>query len=451
MTLKTKFFILALLFASKLIGQNTTSQSVASKIEAEIQKINTKITNIRHDIHQNPELGNREFRTSELVAKHLRSLGIEVQTGVAKTGVVGILKGALPGPVLALRADMDGLPVVERVKLPWASTTKTTWYGAETGTMHACGHDTHVAILMGVAEILSNLKAELPGTIKFIFQPAEEGAPKGEEGGAELMVKEGVLENPKVDAIFGLHINSMTEVGKIKYRSGGTMAAVNDMRIVVKGTSSHGAQPWASVDPIVVAAQIINNLQTIVSRNVNITDNAAVVTIGSIKGGNRSNIIPEEVEMMGTIRALSSEDEALIIKRIHEIAEGTAKQNGATATVEIPYASHYPVTYNDPSLTAAMLPSLQQSIGASQVSVEPPRTGAEDFSFFAQKVPGFFYFLGGMPKGQDPAKAAPHHTPDFYVDDTALAVGMTSMTNLVFDYMQLNKPKPNINTKARKK
>ena len=432
-----KIFIYGLLaFSTTAFAQN---DALKNKVNQSADKIESKVIAWRRDFHEHPELGNNEFRTSGIIAKHLQSLGIEVKTGVAKTGVVGILKGGKPGPVIALRADMDGLPVIERTPVPFASKVKTQYNGQEVGVMHACGHDTHIAILMGVAEILSSMKNELAGTVKFIFQPAEEGAPLGEEGGAELMVKEGVMENPHVDVVFGLHINSQTEVGKISYRPGGTMAGVNDMRIVIKGRSAHGAYPWSSIDPIVVSAQIINNLQTIVSRNLNVTENAGVVTIGSIHGGNRSNIIPEQVEMMGTIRALSSDDEKMLIERIKQIVTKTAEANGATAEIKIPYTSHYPVTFNDVALTEKMLPSLRNTAGAENVQLKPAVTGAEDFSFFQQKAPGLFFFLGGMPKGGDPKTAPSHHTPDFYIDESGFKLGVKAMTNLVLDYMQMAK------------
>jgi amidohydrolase len=432
-----KLFLILLLFCTEnIVAQNSPTRM---KIEAAATKINQKVIDWRRDFHQNPELGNREFRTAEIVAKHLKSLGIDVKTGVAVTGVVGVLVGDKPGPVIALRADMDGLPVEERNDLTFASKTKTLYNGVQTSTMHACGHDTHVAMLMGVAEILAGMKKELKGTVKFIFQPAEEGVPKGEEGGAELMVKQGVLENPKVDVIFGLHIDAQTEINKISYRPGGVYAGVSDMKITVKGVPAHGAAPWDSVDPIVVSAQIINSLQTIVSRNVNITENPAVVTIGAIHGGNRSNIISETVEMMGTVRTLSDSDEKLVNQRIRQIVEKTAEGAGATVKLELPYASHYPVTFNDPNLTAMMLPSLQKSAGKENVTLVPPTTGAEDFSFFAQKVPGMFFQLGGMPKGKDPKTAASHHTPGFFIDDSGLKTGVNTMTNLVIDYMDLYK------------
>jgi len=329
-----KKIYLLILFAYSIpaIAQvNTYKDAVAKKADALL----SKTIAWRRDFHENPELGNHEVRTAGIIAKHLQSLGIEVQTGIATTGVVGILKGGKPGPVVALRADMDALPIIERTPVPFASKVKTTYNGAEVGVMHACGHDSHMAILMTVAEILSSMKSELHGTVKFIFQPAEEGLPPGEKGGAEQMVKEGVMENPKVDVIFGLHINAQTEVGKLAYRSGGFMAGVNGFQIIVKGRQAHGAAPWSSVDPIVTSAQIINALQTIVSRNVNITENPAVVTIGAIKGGNRTNIIPESVEMLGTLRSFTDADEKLLIDKVKLIATKTAEANGATAEVVI--------------------------------------------------------------------------------------------------------------------
>jgi len=408
-------------------------------ISSNADKIEQKVIDWRHDFHQNPELGNRETRTSAIIAKHLQSLGIEVKTGIAVTGVVGILKGDKPGPVVAIRADMDALPVTEKTDVPFASKIKTTYNGMETGVMHACGHDGHVAILMGVAEILAGMKKDLKGTVVFIFQPAEEGGPKGEEFGAERMVKEGVLDNPKVDVIFGLHMDALLEVGKISYHPGAAMAGTGDLKITVKGKPSHGSQPWFSVDPIVVSAEIINSLQTIVSRNVNLTENPAVVTIGAISGGNRFNIIPEQVEMSGTVRTFSAADEALVFSRVHQVAEKTAESAGATAVVEIPYSVHYPVVFNNPELTNAMLPSLQKSAGTENVILKPAKTGSEDFSFFAQKVPGLYFFIGGLPKGKDPKTAAPHHTANFYIDDSAFKTGVKAMCNLVFDYMEMNK------------
>ena len=434
--MKNKLLVALLLLNYVAVAQKN---SFRSTIAVAADRIEEQVIDWRHDIHQNPELGNREVRTAALVAKHLQSLGIEVKANVAKTGVVGILKGDKPGPVVALRADMDALPVTEKTPVPFASKVKTLYEGKETGVMHACGHDTHVAILMGVADILSKMRKDLRGTVKFIFQPAEEGVPKGEEGGAELMVKEGVLENPKVDVIFGLHINAQLEVGKMSYRPGGMFAGVGDMKITVTGKPSHGAEPWLSVDPIVVSAQIISSLQTVVSRNVNITENAAVVTIGAIHGGNRSNIISEQVEMLGTVRTLSQADETLVFSRVRQIIEKTAEAAGAVATIELPYSSHYPVTANDVSLTASMLPSLQKTAGADNVLLVPAETGAEDFSFFAQKIPGLYFYIGGLPKGKDKNASAPHHTPEFFVDDSGLKTGLNAMCNLVLDYMEMNK------------
>ena len=413
------------------------NNSLRNKVFQESDKIESKVIAWRRDFHEHPELGNHETRTAGIVARHLQSLGIEVKTGVAKTGVVGILKGGKPGPVVALRADMDALPITERTPLPFASKVKAMYNGQEVGVMHACGHDTHTAMLMGVAEIFASMKKDITGTIVFIFQPAEEGVPVGEEGGAELMVKEGVLENPKPDVIFGLHCDAQREVGKIGYRPGGALASVDNIRIVIKGKQSHGAYPWFSIDPIVVASQIVLNLQTIVSRNLNLTENPGVVTIGSIHGGNRTNIIPEEVEMQGTIRALSDADEKFIIERVKQIVIKTAEAAGATAVVDIPYNMHYPDVYNDPKLVNKMLSSLQKTAGADNIDLVTPRTVSEDFAFYQQKIPGLFISLGGMPKGQDVKTAAPHHTPDFFIDESSFKLGMRAIANLALDYMQL--------------
>ena len=424
-----------------LISQAINAQpdtKLPAKIDQLAKSIEPKVIEWRRHFHQYPELSNRETNTAAKIQAHLRGLGLEVQTGVAHTGVVGLLKGGKPGPVIALRADMDALPVTERNGLPFASKVKTTFNDQEVGVMHACGHDTHMAILMGVAEILASMRNDIKGTVKFIFQPAEEGSPKGEEGGAELMVKEGVLENPKTDVIFGLHISSQTELGKITYRSGGLMASVNDMRIVVKGRQAHGAAPWTSIDPIVISAQIINNLQTIVSRNLDVTQNAGVVTVGSIHGGVRSNIIPEQVEMWGTLRALSVEDEKLLISRVKQIAINTAEAHGATVDVEIPYSSHYPVTFNNVDLTQRMVPSLKKAAGDENVLVIAPHTGAEDFSFFQEKIPGLFFFVGARPPGIDPAEAPSHHTPDFMIDERGMLTGIKAMLQLTLDYAEMN-------------
>ncbi len=425
---------LAMLALGYITVQGAAAQNMSAQIDKKAESLEKKVVAWRRDIHEHPELGNREFQTAAKIAAHLQSLGIEVKTGVGKTGVVGLLKGGRPGPVVALRADMDGLPVTERVNLPFKSTVQTEYNGQKTGVMHACGHDTHVAMLMGAAEVLASLKADLPGTVKFIFQPAEEGAPVGEEGGAQLMVKEGVLENPKVDAIFGLHINSQTEVGKIGYRPGGTMAAVDQFAIKLHGKQTHGASPWSGVDPIVTAAQVIMGLQTIVSRNLPLTENAAVITVGAIHGGIRQNIIPEEVNMIGTIRSLDADMQKTMHRRIKEVTTNIAASAGAKADVEIEIM--YPVTYNDPKLTAQMLGTLETVAGNDNVKLIPAQTGAEDFSFYQQKVPGFFYFLGGMAKGKKRDDAAPHHTPDFQIDESCFVLGMKSLCQLTVNYMQ---------------
>lgn len=422
------FFALIAITAS---AQTAAKNEAAKKADA----IEQKVIAWRRDIHEHPELGNHEVRTSALVAAHLKSLGIEVQTGIATIGLIGILKGGKPGPVVGLRAEMDALPVTERTAVPFASKVTTMYKGQKVGVMHACGHDSHVAIMMGVAEVLASMKNELHGTVKFIFQPAEEGVPAGEKGGAEEMVKEGVLENPKVNVIFGLHIAAQMEAGKIAYHPGNAQASVNDMQIVVNGRSSHGAMPWSSIDPIVVSAQIITALQTIVSRNLNVTENGAVVTVGAVNGGNRSNIIPEKVEMLGTIRTFTVADEQMVIARIRKIATGIAEASGATADVKIPYSTHYPATYNDPTLTQKMLPTLQETAGTNNVMLIPQVTASEDFSYYEQKVPGLFFSLGGMTKGADPLKTASHHTPDFYLDESGFILGVKTMCNLTLDYM----------------
>lgn len=408
-------------------------------IEKAVDKIETKCINWRRDFHQNPELGNREFRTSKIIAEHLRSLGMEVKDNVAITGVVGILKGGKPGPVIALRADMDALPVTERVPLPFASKQKTQFNGQEVGVMHACGHDAHIAILMSVAEVLSGMKKDLSGTVKFIFQPAEEGPPVGEKGGAELMVKEGVMENPKVDVVFGLHMLSTLESGRIAYRAGGFYAGAIDFKIIIKGKSAHGAFPWESIDPIPVSAQIVNSLQTIISRNLNLNENSGVVTIGAINGGVRTNIIPEQVDMLGTIRSFTAKDENMIIDRVRTIVTKTAEAGGATGTLVIPYTYQYPVVFNDSALTLKMLPTLLKAAGTNKVEMIPAVTIAEDFSFYQQKAPGLFFMLGGMPKGQDKKSAPSHHTPDFFIDESSMKTGIKAFLYLVTDYMKMKK------------
>lgn len=401
------------------------------KLEKKYGEIEQKVINWRRDFHQYPELSNREFKTAEKIAAHLRSLGIEVRTGVAKTGVVGILKGNRPGKVIALRADMDALPVVERNDLPYRSVETAEFLGQEVGVMHACGHDTHIAILMGVAEILSKNKDKIRGTVKFIFQPAEEGPPPGEEGGALLMVKEGVLQNPRVDAIFGLHINSQTPIGVIRYKSGGTMAAAQSFEIRVKGKQSHGSQPWAGVDPILISAKIIDGLQTIISREADLTNEAAVITVGKINSGVRFNIIPESAEMIGTIRTLDQGMQEMINRRMEEMVPMIAKTYGGEATIKIKNATE--ITYNDPDLVAQMLPTLIRVAGNDNVQTQKAVTGAEDFSYFQKEIPGFFFFLGGMTPGS--TESFPHHTPDFQVDDSGLLLGVRAMTEMSLDFL----------------
>jgi len=404
-------------------------------IDALAAEVDARVVAWRRDIHQHPELGNREFRTAALVADHLRGLGLTVQTGVAHTGVVGLLTGGRPGPVVALRADMDALPVTEATGLPFASTQRAEFNGQEVGVMHACGHDTHVAILMGVAEVLAAVREQLPGSVKFVFQPAEEGPPEGEEGGAKLMVEEGVLDNPRVGAIFGLHISSLGQVDTIGYRPGGVMASAEDFRILVTGRQAHGAYPWSGTDPVLAAAHIVTALQSIVSRDVELTDSAAVVTVASIHGGLRSNIIPAEVEMIGTLRALTPAHRDLLRQRLREIATGVGAGLGATVEVTVPLGMSYPVTYNHEALTGQMLPTLQRVAGADQVRLVPAVTGAEDFSFFAEQVPGFYFSLGGRAASMPASEAPGHHTPGFVVDDSGLALGVRAMSWLAWDYL----------------
>ena len=422
-------------FGAAAVGAQATgaSSALAREIDRRAAQLEQKAIAWRRDIHQHPELSNREVRTSKLVADHLRSLGIEVQTGIAKTGVVGILKGGRPGPVVALRADMDALPVAEETDLPFRSTVRTTFNGQEVGVMHACGHDAHTAILMAVAEVLVGMRQQIPGTVKFLFQPAEEGAPAGEEGGAALMIKEGALENPTVDAIFGLHVFPH-ESGTLHYRPGAIMASSDRFQVIVRGRQTHGALPWNGVDPVVVASQIVLGLQTITSRQVDLIESPAVVTVGRISAGVRYNIIPDSVVLEGTVRTFDEAMRTSIHERIKRTAESIAASAGATASATVfPYA---PVTVNDPALTERMAATLQRVVGAGQVKVAKQTTTAEDFSLYEQKVPGMFFFLGITPKGTDPAAAAPNHSPRFFVDEAALLPGIRAMANLAVDYLQ---------------
>ncbi|HKA59336.1 MAG TPA: amidohydrolase [Gemmatimonadales bacterium] len=395
-------------------------------------QVQQKVLTWRRDIHEHPELSNRETRTANLVATHLRSLGLEVRTGVAHTGVVGVLRGGKPGPVVALRADMDALPVTEEVDVPFASKVRTTYNGQEVGVMHACGHDAHTAMLMGVAEVLAGMRNELPGTVKFIFQPAEEGAPAGERGGAQLMIEEGVLDDPKPSAIFGLHVFPYP-AGDIRYRSGGIMASADAFRIIVKGRQTHGALPWAGVDPIVVSSQIVVALQTITSRQIDLTADPAVITVGAINGGVRFNIIPDSVVMLGTIRTFDIAMRNDIHQRMRRTAESIAQSAGATAQVIIDTTTA--VTYNDPALMEKSVPTLRAVAGANHLVVVAPSTTAEDFSRFQQRIPGVFFFLGITPPGTDPAKVAPNHSPRFFVDEAALPTGVRALAHLAVDYL----------------
>jgi amidohydrolase len=427
----TRFFAALGILVCMVMTSFATDMS--RDIDAAAQKVLPQVIEWRRFIHQNPELSNREFKTAKFVEEHLRSFGnIEVRTGIAKTGVVGILKGGQPGPTIGLRADMDALPVTERTNVPFKSTVKAEYNGQTVGVMHACGHDSHVAMLLGTAEILSSMRDKIKGTVVFIFQPAEEGAPEGEEGGASLMVKEGVMDNPKIDAVFGIHINAQTEIGKIVYKTGGFMAAADFFSIKVKGKGTHGSQPWRGIDPIAVATQIYTGLQMIVARESELTKAPVVITIGKINGGVRENIIPEELTMGGTIRTLDSAMQLDVHQKIKRTVEKIAESMGATAEVNIETKTL--VTYNTPDLVKKMLPSLQKAIGAENVNETEWTTGAEDFSYYGTKAPAFFFFVGGMPKGKDPATTAAHHTPDFYIDDSRLDVGIKAFCNIVFDY-----------------
>jgi len=419
-----------------MLAATVTLHAQNSRLDAEVDaraaQVAGRVVAWRRDIHAHPELSNRETRTADIVAQHLRSLGIEVRTGVAHTGVVGVLRGGKPGPVVALRADMDALPVTEEVDVPFASKVRATYNGQDVGVMHACGHDAHTAMLMGVAEVLAGMRNDLPGTVKFIFQPAEEGAPAGERGGAELMIEEGALDDPKPSVIFGLHVFPYP-AGEIRYRSGGTMASSDAFRIVVRGRQTHGALPWAGIDPIVVASQIVLGLQTIASRQIDVTAAPAIITVGAINGGVRYNIIPDTVVMIGTIRTFDTAVRNDIHNRVRRTAESIAQSAGATAQVTIDTATA--VTYNDPALTESIVPTLRAVAGTNHVGLAPMITAAEDFSRYQQRIPGVFFFLGITPPGTDPAKVAPNHSPRFYVDEAAFPVGVRVMAHLAVDYL----------------
>ena len=409
-------------------------QELNNKIENLITKYNRENQLNREWFHKHAELSNREYLTAERIEQKLKEIGLRPKVGVAKTGVVAILNENKPGPVIALRADIDGLPVKERNDLPWASKMTGEYNGEEVPVMHACGHDIHIAVLLGTAKILTEMKDEINGSVKFIFQPAEEGPPIGEEGGAELMVKEGVLKNPDVDVIFGLHVTARANVGEVQSRPGAIMAAVDEFRIDLFGKQTHGSRPWKGIDPIITASQIINGLQTIVSRNLPLTKAAAVVTIGAIHGGVRSNIIPEKLYMLGTIRTLDSVMRDTTLQRVKEMIDYIAAANNTEA--KISFGTSYPITFNDPSLFEKMLPTLKRINGQMNFSIIDASTGAEDFSFFQEKVPGLYFYIGGTPKHTDPKTVADHHTPDFYVDSASIPVGIRSLTNLTLDYIR---------------
>jgi amidohydrolase len=408
---------------------------LAGAIDSAAQALEAQVIAWRRDMHAHPELGNREFRTAGIVAEHLRRLGFdEVRTGVAHTGVVGLLEGGQPGPVVALRADMDALPVTEEVDLPFASKVRTEWNGEQVGVMHACGHDAHVAILMGVAEVLSGLRAQLRGTVKFIFQPAEELPPEGEDGGAKLMVEQGAMDNPRPAAVFGLHVTSRLPVGVIGYRPGPAMASADTLRITIQGRQTHGAMPWYGVDPIVTSAQVVLGLQTIVSRETDLTHEPAVVTIGAIKGGVRENIIPDSVEMRGTIRAFNEDMRDEIHERVTYLAEAISR--GARAQCTVCIRKNYPVTANDPALTERMLPTLRRVAGPEHTVLVPKVMGSEDFSFFQRVSPGLFFFIGVTPETVELGKSAPNHSPRFFIDERCLLLGVRALAQVACDYLE---------------
>lgn len=426
---------LCALLVTSFFTFSVAAQPQPSQLASMSDDIESEVIAWRHHFHEFPELSNREFKTAAYIEKYLRSLGLHVTTGVAKTGVVGVLDTGKPGPVVALRADMDGLPVLEQNDLSYRSVQRGMFNGNEVPVMHACGHDTHMAMLMGAAKILVDVKDQLKGQVKFIFQPAEEGSPAGEVGGAEIMVKEGVLKNPDVDVIFGLHISADTDVGKVRYRAGGIMAAVDPFKIVINGKQAHGAYPWLSVDPVTTAAQVIMGLQTIVSRELKLIDDAAVISIGSIHGGNRSNIIPSEVEMVGTIRTLNQTAREHIYEALPRKVNAIADSMRATAEITLPLDYNYPITYNDHDLMAQMLPSIERTAGKENALNSKPVTGAEDFSFFQEQVPGVYLWVGGKPLDVPQNKAPAHHTPEFVVDDSGMKLGVNLLTNMTVDYL----------------
>ena len=425
----------SLLVAALLALLPCSALAADAQMEALATKVDGKVQAWRRDIHQHPELGNREVRTAKLVAEHLRALGFDdVRTSIATTGVTAVLRGGQPGPRIALRADMDALPVTERSDLPFASKATSTFRGEPVGVMHACGHDAHVGILLGVAEALASIKAELPGEILFVFQPAEEGPPDGEEGGAEEMLAQGIFDRFKPQAVFGLHVFSTLNAGQVGWRSGPAMAASDRFNIVVQGRQTHGSRPWGGVDPIVASADLIGTAQTIVSRRQDISRLPVVLSFGAIKGGIRYNIIPDAVELVGTIRTFDEGMRQAVFADLKNVAESVAKAHGATAVVKVPDTKGNPVTANDPALTARVVPSLRKAVGDANVVEMGLVMGAEDFSFYAREVPGFFFFVGATPRGQDAIKAPSNHSPEFFLDEEALKVGTRAMLQVVLDH-----------------
>jgi amidohydrolase len=420
-------------FAVCAFAAVVSAQDPLTRIEQETAKVTPAVTEIRHRIHQNPELSNREEKTAALVAEYLKKLGLEVKTGIARHGVIALLKGGRPGPVVAVRADMDALPVTEQANLPFASKVRTTYLGQEVGVMHACGHDVHTAIQLGVATVLTAMRSELPGTVKFIFQPAEEGPPPGEPGGASLMVKEGALQNPRPQAIFGLHMLAEMAVGRIGYSEGPALAAADSWEVKIVGRQSHGARPELSIDPIVTAAQFVQAVQTIRSRSL-AGHEPGVVTVGTIHAGQRNNIIPAEVTLTGTTRTFSPETGKLAESRFRAILKGVTEANGATGEV-VRYERGAPATINDTALTRETVPSLERAIGKPNVTRIPPAMVSEDFSFFANEVPGFYFRLGQVKAG---TTSGDHHTPTFLADDSSIPVGVKAMSYLLVDYLSRN-------------
>lgn len=433
--MRTTLLALSLACALGAPLAHATDETQRPEVTAAAERLKSTVIAWRRDIHQNPELGNRETRTAKMVADHLRALGLEVKTDIATTGVVAVLKGGKPGPRIAIRADMDALPVTERNALPFASKATSTFRGETVGVMHACGHDAHTSTLMGVAEAMAAMKSDLPGEVLFIFQPAEEGPPDGEEGGAEEMLKEGIFRDFKPEAVFGLHVFSTLNAGQVGYRSGPAMAASDRFNIIIKGRQTHGSRPWGGIDPIVAAAEVVTSAQSIVSRRQNISKQPVVVSFGAIKGGIRYNIIPDQVELIGTIRTFDEGMRQAVFADLKNVAEHVAAANGATAIAQVPDTKGNPVTVNDPALTARMVPSLERAAGKANVVAMDLTMGAEDFSFYAREVPGFFFFVGATPKGQDATKAASNHSPEFFLDESALDLGLRSMLQVTLDYL----------------